>query len=194
MRWLKWGLVVVLVVAAVAVFSTKIFQKKYTYYYYPQWNAYYDVRNKNYIFSIDGGKTWDTIFNSSDNVANTLGEKIVIRSTNPEIWIDNEVHRVRYGGTPNDLVGNFLQREDKKEIKKKNITNDSSQLGKKEDSVVRDSVKEIENWVKESAIENNTAKENSEKEEKSIKEEESKSENIETNTKAEQDTTVTINN
>src|SRR5215218_9867234 len=98
MKWAKWGLVFLLVIGAAVVFSTKVFQKKHTYYYYPEWNAYYDVKNKNYIYSIDGGKTWDTIINSSNTVANTLGEKIVLRSSSSEIWMDNAKHREQYGG------------------------------------------------------------------------------------------------
>jgi hypothetical protein len=126
MKWLKWGLVGVLVVAAVVVFSAKLFHKQYTFYYYPEWNAYYDVRNKYYIYSIDGGKTWDTITNSSNTVTNTLGEKIVLHSNSPEIWMENEQHRNQYGGTSNDLVGGFLKTgEDKRPIKKKSTDKDS---------------------------------------------------------------------
>jgi hypothetical protein len=160
MRWLKWGLVGVLLVAAVVVFSTKIFQKKYTYYYYPQWNAYYDVRNKNYIYSIDGGKSWDTISNSSNTIASTLGEKIVLRSNSNQIWMDNEEHRSRYGGTLNDFVGNFLKTgEEQKEGKKKRSINDSSQYNIKKDSLTKDSLEEIDNWVKGAPTQEHSAKE-----------------------------------
>ena len=109
MKWVKWSLALVVAVAAVVVFSTNVFQKKYTYYYYPEWNAYYDVQHKNYIYSIDGGKTWDTITNSSNAVVNTLGDKIVLRTTSSEIWTENAEHRQQYGGTLNDLVGGFLK-------------------------------------------------------------------------------------
>lgn len=160
MKWAKWGLVSVLVIAAVVVFSTKVFQKKYTYYYYPEWNAYYDLKHKNYIYSIDGGKTWDTINNASNNVANTLGEKVVLRTSSSEIWMDNAEHRQRYGGILNDLVGGFLKTgEDKRVIKKKMITKDSSKTDITIDSITSDSLNDVEKWVHETTAQENTAKE-----------------------------------
>lgn len=160
MKWVKWSLAIVLVVTAAVVFSAKLFQKKYTFYYYPEWNAYYDVHYKNYIYSIDGGKTWDTITNSSENVANTLGERIVLHSTSPEIWTENAVHRDKYGGTLNDLVGMFLQTgEDERKIKKKNTGKDSSySVSNNIDSVKSDSIEEVEKWVKETHTQEKSAK------------------------------------
>jgi hypothetical protein len=165
MKWLKWSLVSILVVAAVVVFSTKVFPKKYTYYYYPEWNAYYDVAHKNYIYSIDGGKTWDTITNSSNEVANTLGKKVTLHSSSAEIWLNNAEHRQHYGGTLNDLVGGFLKTgEDKRTITKKNLVKDSSKINlDKTDSTIHDS-NAIEEWVHETTNEENAAKENKPKE------------------------------
>jgi hypothetical protein len=159
MKWVKLGFVSVLVIAAIIVFSAKVFQKKQTYYYYPEWNAYYDVQHKNYIYSIDGGKTWDTITNSSNTVASTLGEKIQLRSSSAEIWRDNAEHRTKYGGELNDLVGIFLQSgEDKRVKKKKNSTAENNKTEKfKPDSINTDSVNEIEQWVHETTIQENTA-------------------------------------
>ena len=167
MKWVKWGLVSVLVIAAVIVFSAKAFQKKQTYYYYPEWNAYYDLQHKNYIYSIDGGKTWDTITNSSAVVTNTLGKKIVIRSNSAEIWMDNPEHRKIYGGELNDLVGNFLQSgEDKRARKKKNMTEENSKIERAEaDSINNDSLNEFEHWVHESTIHENAAKDKKDNEE-----------------------------
>lgn len=168
MKWLKWGLVLGLVVAAAVVFSAKFSQKKYTFYYYPEWNAYYDVSNKNYIYSIDGGKTWDTITNSSNAVTNTLGEKIVLHSNSPEIWMENTQHRNEYGGTLNDLVGNFLETgEDKRKIKKKNSDKGSIDYAKNtSDSLLKDSSEQIENWVKETTAQDKNLKEHEVKDQK----------------------------
>jgi hypothetical protein len=168
MKWVKWGLLSALVIAAVVVFSERIFLKKYTYYYYPEWNAYYDVNHKNYIYSVDGGKTWDTITNSSNTVANTLGEKVVIHTRSPEIWLENTEHRRQYGGMLNDIVGEFLKTgEDKKTIKKKNTEKDSSKtVTAITDSTVSDSIGEIENWIHETTIQANTTKEKKEVEPK----------------------------
>jgi len=168
MKWLKWGLVATLVIATVVVFSAKLFHKEYTFYYYPDWNAYYDVRNKNYIYSIDGGRTWDTITNSSNAVTNTLGEKIVLHSNSPEIWMENAQHRNQYGGTLNDLGGNFLETgEDKRKTKKKNSDKDSIDYTKNtRDSLVKDSTEQIENWVKETTVQEKNSKEHEVKDQK----------------------------
>lgn len=161
MRWVKWVFALLFVITAVVVFSTNIFQKKYTYYYYPEWNAYYDVRQKNYIYSIDGGKTWDTITNSSNTVTNTLGEKIVLHSRSTEIWMENDQHRSHYGGRSNDLVGNFLETgEEKRKYSKKHFVKDSSNLTPyTTDSVIKDSSKDIDDWVNETPIQENIPKE-----------------------------------
>jgi hypothetical protein len=166
MKWAKWGLVSVLVIAAVIVFSAKVLQKRQTYYYYPEWNTYYDVKRKNYIYSINGGKTWDTITNSSNVVASTLGEKIVVHSSSAEIWKDNAEHRQQYGGELNDLVRIFLQSGEDKRMRKKSITGENSKTEKiKTDSTNRDSTHEIEQWIHESTIQGNTAKDKKENEE-----------------------------
>jgi hypothetical protein len=159
MKWVKWALVTMLVIAAVIVFSAKVLQKRQTYYYYPEWNAYYDIKRKNYIYSIDGGKTWDTISNSSNAVASTLGEKIVVHSNSAEIWKDNAEHRQQYGGELNDLVGIFLQSGEDKRMRKKSITGENSKAERiKTDSANRDSTNEIEQWIHESTIQQNAAK------------------------------------
>jgi hypothetical protein len=162
MKWVKW----VLVIAAVIVFSAKVLQKRQAYYYYPEWNAYYDIKRKNYIYSIDGGKTWDTITNSSNAVASTLGEKIVLHSNSAEIWRDNAEHRRLYGGELNDLVGIFLQSgEDKRVGKKKNTAAESKAEIINRDSIHNDSTNEIEQWIQESTIQQNAAKDKKDEEE-----------------------------
>jgi hypothetical protein len=148
MKWAKWGLVVLVLVTAVVVFSNGFFQKKYNYYYYPRWNAYYDVRHKNYIYSIDGGKTWEVTASSSNGGMNTLGEKIGLRSDDDKIWLDNEEHRKEYDGKLSDLVSDFLEIvEEKKEVRKKNVEKDSTRHINKRDSLIKDSIQEMENWI-----------------------------------------------
>ena len=188
MKWIKWGLVVVMLVAAIVVFSTKIFQKKYTFYYYPEWNAYYDLRNKNYIYSIDGGKSWDTITNTSNTLAQTLGRRIVIRSNSTDIWMNNAEHRTLYGGKLNDLVSNFLQTEQDKTITKRNLNKDSTlHSNTKADSLLEnDSSKEIENWVKET-----TPNENGSTDKKIEEEKNASATNSETQSSADNDDTAT---
>jgi hypothetical protein len=160
MKWLKWVLVTILVIGAIVVFSNKLFNRQNTFYYYPEWNAYYDTRHKNYIYSIDGGKTWDTITNSSNNIAQTLGQKIVLHSNSDQIWLDNAAHRSLYSGELNDLVGSFLKlTEDKKPGKKKIIPKDSTESATvKADSLWEDSSEERKNWITETSVEQNLAK------------------------------------
>jgi hypothetical protein len=160
MKWLKWVLVIMLVIGAIVVFSNKLFNRQNTFYYYPEWNAYYDTRHKNYIYSIDGGKTWDTITNSSNNIAQTLGQKIVLHSNSDKIWLDNAEHRSLYSGELNDLVGNFLKLgEDKRPAKKKIILKDSTESDSDQaDSLWEDSSREIKNWITETSVEQNLAK------------------------------------
>jgi hypothetical protein len=160
MKWLKWVLVIMLVIGAIVVFSTKLSNRKNTFYYYPEWNAYYDTRHKNYIYSIDGGKIWDTITNSSSDIAQTLGQKIVLHSNSDQIWLNNAEHRSRYGGELNDLVGSFLNlAEEKRPAKKKNIYRDSTESSTDHtDSLREDSNREIKNWITEMPVEQNLAK------------------------------------
>jgi hypothetical protein len=160
MKWLKWVLVIMLVIGAIVVFSTKLSNRKNTFYYYPEWNAYYDTRHKNYIYSIDGGKIWDTITNSSSDIAQTLGQKIILHSHSDQIWLKNAEHRSLYGGELNDLVGSFLKlSEDKRPARKKIIHKDSTGSATDQpDSLMEDSSREIRNWVTEIPVEQNLAK------------------------------------
>ncbi len=64
----------------------------YEFYYYPEKNVYYDVEKKNFFYSLDGGKTWDSTINPSGNDPGTLGKKVIIRSLG-EVYNDNETHR-----------------------------------------------------------------------------------------------------
>jgi hypothetical protein len=188
MKWLKWVLVTMLVIGAIVVFSNKLFNRQNTFYYYPEWNAYYDTRHKNYIYSIDGGKTWDTITNSSNNIAQTLGQKIVLHSNSDQIWLDNAAHRSLYSGELNDLVGSFLKLgEDKRPRKKKIVVKDSteSDIINQEDSLNADSSREIKNWITETSVEQNLAKKkDSTEEEEKISEAQNTEEPLEDSTEA----------
>ena len=159
MKWLKWLLVIMVAIGAIVVFSNKLFNRQNTFYYYPEWNAYYDTYHKNYIYSIDGGKTWDTITNSSNKIAQTLGKKIVLHSNSDNIWLDNSKHRSLYGGELNDLVAGFLKLgEDKRPLKKKNTYKDSTSYSTDRADSLREDTLEIKNWITEKSVEQNLAK------------------------------------
>jgi len=188
MKWLKWALVGILVVGVIVVFSTNLFNRQNTFYYYPEWNAYYDTRHKNYIYSIDGGKTWDTITNSSNNIEQTLGEKIVLRSHSDKIWLENAAHRSLYAGELNDLVGSFLKLgEDKRPARKKNVYKDSTASATDQtDSLRIDTGLEKNDWITETSIEQYLAKKkDSVQQEETISEETDTEETLVDTTEAE---------
>lgn len=120
MKWFKIGLLAGLIIATAVGFTfMRSSNKGYKFYYYPQLNAYYDTQNELYIYSIDGAKTWDTITKQSDALPNNLGKKVIIYSDVPQAWLQNEQHRMKYGGMLNDLIGNSVIEEKKKVAKRK---------------------------------------------------------------------------
>ena len=95
--------------------------KKAEYYYYPARNVYYDVSNAQFIYSVNGGKTWEIFKKDITTDPATLGAKHVIYSET-EPWQNNDADVKQYNGkiysitdedtTTQDIVS------DKKIIKK----------------------------------------------------------------------------
>ena len=79
-------------------------KEDYKFYYYPKKNVYYDVEKKIFLYSINGGKTWDSVINTSGNDPRTLGEKVTIRSRVKEAYKKNETHRNLYKGKLYNIV------------------------------------------------------------------------------------------
>ncbi|MFT4153736.1 hypothetical protein [Parafilimonas sp.] len=75
-----------------------VLQKDYEFHYYPEKNIYYDVGNKEYIYSLDGGQTWDSLFVASGKEPATLGNKQVLHSESHAIWLNNAQHVQQYNG------------------------------------------------------------------------------------------------
>src|SRR5215210_4573559 len=73
-------------------------KEDYKFYYYPKKNVYYDVKKGIFLYSINGGKTWDSVINTSGDDPGTLGEKFAIRSRVKEVYRKNETHRNLYKG------------------------------------------------------------------------------------------------
>ena len=73
--------------------------ENYEFYYFPKKNVYYNVEKKNFLYSLDGGKTWDSVASVSDKEPQTLGEKIIVYSDSFDVYKDNEAHRKLYNGT-----------------------------------------------------------------------------------------------
>ena len=84
----------------IAVFSCHQVQTdtKFEFYYFPARNVYYDVANARFIYSLNGGKIWDTLYKKMETEPPTLGKKQIIYSNVSDPWDSNEVHRNRYGG------------------------------------------------------------------------------------------------
>ena len=70
----------------------------FEFYYYPARNVYYDVSNSRYIYSLNGGSTWDTLYKKAEAGSTTLGKKEIIYSRVANPWDSNDVHIKRYGG------------------------------------------------------------------------------------------------
>jgi hypothetical protein len=70
----------------------------YQFYYYPLRNIYYDVRKSEFLYSIDGAKTWQVFTGVSNPDVATLGDKEVITSSDSSILNKNEEHRRLYAG------------------------------------------------------------------------------------------------
>jgi len=81
-------------------------QKKFEFYYYPSRNVYYDVANSMYLYSLNGGATWDSLQFKAGNDPVTLGAKEIIYSESPQVWLNNEQHRSQYNAKTINIVAN----------------------------------------------------------------------------------------
>ena len=114
-----------LLIFCVVIFSCdSITTKKNEFFYYPTRNVYYDVADKLYLYSLDGGKTWDSLSVKNDAEPSTLGTKRIVYSTTHDIWKDNAAHIQQFSGhainitTPDSLSNADLAGERKiKKIK-----------------------------------------------------------------------------
>jgi hypothetical protein len=73
------------------------------YYYYPSKNVYYDVDRSNFLFSLDSGKTWDSLY--SEKAAPAIdGRREIVYSTEAPVWKNNEAHRNSFNGTLLNII------------------------------------------------------------------------------------------
>ena len=104
------------------------------YYYYPSRNLYYDVANHRYIYSLDSGKTWDSLGSETAEPA-IEGRREVIYSTSAEVWRNNDMHLQEYKGTMLNIVNERSLRKPEP-VPKKTIAKTSDEeentAGKKE--------------------------------------------------------------
>lgn len=137
-------------VAFIASCSSKVKQdKELEFYYYPEKNVYYDVTNKNFVYSIDSARTWNAM--KGDITDETpLGKREVIVSTSDSVWNDNDNHRKQFGGTlynisnTNDSIGEATEVTERKVVKKgKERTSKKASVEKEKKQPVKDFFKKL---------------------------------------------------
>ncbi len=112
-------------------------QKKIEFFYYPQRNIYFDVANSQYFFSLDGGKTWDSLSSRTNGEPATLGNKQILYSDTHAIWNNNQAHLKQYNGHATNIVEedtvavNQDEVADRKIKKVKSATTDSNKQPEK---------------------------------------------------------------
>lgn len=78
----------------------------FKFYYYPKLNVYYDATQNNFVYTVDGGLTWQTKKPASPDLPEKLSQKVTIYSPDPDVWIHNTEHRQQYKG----VSTNYIQR------------------------------------------------------------------------------------
>jgi hypothetical protein len=113
MSWGKTILSVSIFGVTIAGFTTfKTAQRMHKFYYYPELNVYYNVQERSFLYSVDGGKSWSAMLENEDS-HNVIGKQVMLLSSVPEVWKKNEEHRHKYGGYLVNLV-EAMQTESKK--------------------------------------------------------------------------------
>jgi hypothetical protein len=82
-------------------------QKQFEFIYYPSRNVYFDVANKLYFYSLDGGSRWDSLQVTGTNQPAIPGPQQTIYSTTPDILANNAQHLRQYNGTVMNITGNY---------------------------------------------------------------------------------------
>lgn len=72
--------------------------KKFQFYYYPARNIYYDVTNAQFVYSVNGGKSWEVFKKDLSKDPATLGSREVIYSNSPQPWDSNASDLKKYNG------------------------------------------------------------------------------------------------
>lgn len=78
-------------------------KETYRYYYYPHQNMYYDIANKNFVYSLDGGRSWQQKRIENRHIVDRLGNKVAINDTSLQPWLINAEHARLYGGIVHNL-------------------------------------------------------------------------------------------
>lgn len=127
--WAKFHLpVFILIVGFISCENHKETSPEHRYYYYPKANTYCDAKSFEYIYSLDSGRNWLKMKTSAErNTPPALGEQILIKETDDDIWFENEMHRNMYGGKLYNVItrDTVLLSHKPKEVKKTTAKQDS---------------------------------------------------------------------
>ena len=58
-----------------------------------------------YLYSLDGGKTWDSVTAATTSEPATLGNKEIIYSPTPDVWVQNDEHIKQYKARVINIAG-----------------------------------------------------------------------------------------
>lgn len=110
--------------------------KKFQFYYYPARNIYYDVANTEFVYSVNGGKTWETFKKELGKDPATLGSREVIYSDSQQPWNNNAADIEKYKGkvfsvTDEDTTTQASAASDKKIVKKTETETSNNKKEKK---------------------------------------------------------------
>lgn len=110
--------------------------KKFEFYYYPDRNIYYDVANAEFVYSVNGGKTWETFKKELGKDPATLGSREIIYSDSQQPWNNNAADIEKYKGkifsvSDEDTTAKADAASDKKITKKTESSTDKKKKEKK---------------------------------------------------------------
>lgn len=97
--------VFIFVGTAITLSCNNFMQQEFEFFYYPSRNVYYDVTNQMYLYSLDGGKSWDSLRVAEEKVPAIPGAKEILYSLTPEIWVNNPSHVQQYKAQTIDISG-----------------------------------------------------------------------------------------
>jgi hypothetical protein len=130
--------------------TTESVASGYKFYYYPKLNVYYDATQNNFVYTVDGGMTWQTKKPTSPDLPEKLSQKVTLYSPDADVWIHNIEHRQQYKG----VSTNYIQRiEDTAQLSTPAVVlnTDTGVSKAKKDSIVKTKVESKKNqgsWFK----------------------------------------------
>jgi hypothetical protein len=119
------------------------------FYYYPELNIYYNSQQSEFLYTVDGGRSWHAK-SASNETAESLSKKRIALNTDVfDITQFNEEHRTKYNGITADYTkGNeraeeeFMNDDDADLEAQKDAEQKKKELRKKEEDKKKEEAKE----------------------------------------------------